>query len=149
MLKRAQRLAAQQKRAASDKPCPKPVSSKDFSLRDSPLTRVLAWGVGRGQSASGMQRVSAAAVAESGVANVHKSGLLAHYSFPKAGVVGCICSQGLCWEILGTAWASSMGSGGRRESHIEESLHRAAKSSDAPCINAVTCMLSAFLLSHT
>ena len=65
-------------------------------------------------------------------------------TFPKSGVVGCISFPGCCWEILGTAWASSMGSCGRRDSHIEESIHRAAKSSDVPCMNSVMCRLSAF-----
>ena len=43
----------------------------------------------------------------------------------------CVFFEG--FEFLGTAWASSMGSGGKHESHIEESLHRAAQASDVSC----------------
>ena len=78
MLKRAQRLAQSQKKTGSEQPPRRRVTSKDFSLRDSPLTRILAFNVGRGDAASGMQKVSAAAVAESGLDNVHRRRLLAH-----------------------------------------------------------------------
>ena len=90
MLKRAKRLAEQQQRAASEQPHVKPASSKDFSLKSSPLTRVLAWGVGRGQPASGMQRVAAAAVRESGVQNVHKRASLAYDSKRHRGFLGAV-----------------------------------------------------------
>ena len=74
MLKRAQRLAQEQARSASssEKPASRRASVADFSLKESPLTRALAWNVGRGQAASDMQRISHAAVLESGVKNVHK-----------------------------------------------------------------------------
>ena len=83
MLKRAQRLAQEQSRSAassSEKPSPRRVSSPDFSLKESPLTRALAWNVGRGRSAADMQRISAAAVLESGVKNVHKRSSVANRS---------------------------------------------------------------------
>ena len=73
MLKRAQRLAEEKKRAAAQAPTAKRASSKDFSLKESPLTRALAFNVGRGAPASGMQKISAAAVLESGKKNVHRS----------------------------------------------------------------------------
>lgn len=78
MLKFATRLAKQReasqresewgsKRAA--------VRSNAFSFKSSPLTRVLATNVGKGQAAHDMQRVAAAAVHESGIKNVSRSRL--------------------------------------------------------------------------
>ena len=75
MLKRAQRLAQAKERAASREARPKAATNADFSLRASPLTRALAWNVGRGQAASSMQRIAAAAVHESGLQNVNRSRL--------------------------------------------------------------------------
>ena len=83
MLKRAQRLSQEKKRAAAQTPGARRVTNRDFSLRESPLTRVLAWNVGRGAPAAGMQKVSQAAVAESGKKNVHRSYLLALRRSPK------------------------------------------------------------------
>ena len=82
MLKRAQRLAEEKKRAASKATCAKRVTSKDFSLRESPLTRALAFDVGRGAAAAGMQKISAAAVAEAGKWNVHRSNSVIYYRQP-------------------------------------------------------------------
>ena len=82
MLRRAQRLSQEKKRAASQAPAAKRVSNRDFSLRESALTRVLAWNVGRGASASGMQKISAAAVEESGKRNVHRSYLVKYSRKP-------------------------------------------------------------------
>ena len=73
MLKRAQRLAQAKERASSQAPKAKAATHADFSLRHSALTRTLAWNVGRGQAASSMQRIAAAAVDESGAQTVHKS----------------------------------------------------------------------------
>ena len=72
MLKRAQRLAEAKRKACSEKRPPKPAASRDFSLKESPLTRILAFNVGRGQAASNMQAVSKAAVSEAGIGNVTK-----------------------------------------------------------------------------
>ena len=75
MLKFAKRLS-QQARGQQTPPGDKnrkQSSSKDFSLRQSPLSRLLAWNVGRGHSASSFQKVAAAATSESGVNNVSKS----------------------------------------------------------------------------
>ena len=147
MLQRARRLAQERDRATASVPKPKAASVNDFTLRGSPLTRTLAWGVGRGQPASSMQKVAAAAVAESGVGNVNRS-------------FSSICQASCCWgfgfrllayvfvfmfgccrESLldvfsmvslapvsrsGTAWAASLGASGKRTSHMEEAIHRAA-----------------------
>ena len=72
MLKRAKRLAEAKQRSSAEKRPQRPAVSKDFSLRESPLTRVLSFSVGRGQAASSMQRVAQAAVSEAGVGNVTK-----------------------------------------------------------------------------
>ena len=91
MLKRAQRLAESQSKAGShEKPSRRRFSSKDFSLRESPLTRILAFNVGRGGAASGMQKISAAAVAESGESNVHPSGFVAHVGL-SGRLFKCVC----------------------------------------------------------
>ena len=74
MLKRARKLAEERARTTTASGSrPKAASVNDFTLRGPPLTRTLAWGVGRGQPASSMQRVAAAAVAESGERSVNKS----------------------------------------------------------------------------
>ena len=87
MLKRAQRLASFQastpESADSKKPrastpesadSKKPrIKSSAFSLKRSPLTRLLCWRVGRGQSAGMMQQIANAAVLEAGVKHVSPS----------------------------------------------------------------------------
>ena len=73
MLRRATKLAQERDRATASGSKPRPATVNDFTLRGSPLTRTLAWGVGRGQPASSMQKVAAAAVAESGERNVNRS----------------------------------------------------------------------------
>ena len=85
MLKFAKRLGLQKAQAEAkaragqqqtpDAGNPKRSSSKDFSLKESPLSRLLAWNVGRGQAASSFQKLAAAATSESGVSNVSKSSL--------------------------------------------------------------------------
>ena len=50
-------------------------SSKDFSLNDSELSRVVSWHIGRGASCGLLQQVASAAVRESGPKNVSRSDL--------------------------------------------------------------------------
>ena len=123
MLKRAQRLAEEKKRAAAQAPTAKRVTSRDFSLRESPLTRALAFNVGSGSSAAGMQKISAAAMAESGKGNVHRSSSVVSDKQPN---LNWLFVYGYELGNLGTAWASAMGSSGRSTQHCEEMIHRAA-----------------------
>ena len=71
MLNRAKRLAEARNVASGKKPIRRPTSA-DFSLRESPLSRVLSFQVGRGQAVSSMQAVAKAAVTEAGSRNVSK-----------------------------------------------------------------------------
>ena len=70
MLKRAQQLAQKKRQLAPELP---KCSSSDFSLKSSPLTRQLAWNVGRGSAAGMMQKLASAAVSEAGPRHVSKS----------------------------------------------------------------------------
>ena len=81
MLKRAKRLAEAKKASAAQQPPARRPSPADFSLRESALTRVLCFQVGRGQAATAMQSVAHAAVSEAGAANVSKSSSAARVTF--------------------------------------------------------------------
>ena len=72
MLKRAQRLASFASSKTESDSERKPRSTA-FSLKRSPITRLLAWHVGRGQSACMMQQMANAAVKESGAKHVDPS----------------------------------------------------------------------------
>ena len=108
MLKRAQRLARERDRAESQPSKPRPASQADFSLRQSPLTRTLAGGVGRGQAASSLQKIAAAAVSESGVAHVNKSSL-SDVRFVFGSQTFCwgsvVSNSGVCVLLLGDPWS--------------------------------------------
>ena len=82
MLKRALKLAEAKKKAETTKPAAKRPSPADFSLRESPLTRVLCFQVGRGQAATTMQNIAQAAVSEAGAGNVSKSSCAACVAKP-------------------------------------------------------------------
>ena len=80
MLKFATRLAKQREASLRESgqldTKPKAVRSDSFSLRQSPLTRVLSPSVGKGHAAHDAQRVAEAAVCESGIKNVTRSRLV-------------------------------------------------------------------------
>ena len=82
MLKRALKLAEAKKKAETTKPAAKRPSPADFSLRESPLSRVLCFQVGRGQAATTMQNIAQAAVSEAGAGNVSKSSCAACVAKP-------------------------------------------------------------------
>ena len=145
MLQAAKRLNRDRKLAAAKQ---QQSRSSDFTLK-APLSRVLAWNVGRGQPASSVQTISAAASAECDgqMSKSHSYRLYfrseslrlesVNFSVPrynncslplKHSVWGncLVCVNGFS---AGTRWATTLGNKGATPQHIEERLHRASHAS--------------------